>query len=239
MLPALEPDLKNIGEWTATAARQHAQGDHREALMNLRNAGETACRTIVRIAWPGPRGEEAVRGSTYDLLLRLIQGKALAPAEVVSALHVLRTRGNNATHGKPVTGSDSAGALFMAHTLVQHVYTGLLQRRVPQAAADGLAKAMGSATQHEQQAVLKEVLQQETRESAPPAPLVRTRPMCGACGTNKSCTATALATWRRCCGNWPSAKHNNALLWWKSWHHQRLWHPAVAVGGRGRPRAGW
>ncbi|QQR88194.1 MAG: tetratricopeptide repeat protein [Flavobacteriales bacterium] len=171
MLPALEPDLKNIGEWTATAARQHAQGDHREALMNLRNAGETACRTIVRIAWPGPRGEEAVRGSTYDLLLRLIQGKALAPAEVVSALHVLRTRGNNATHGKPVTGSDSAGALFMAHTLVQHVYTGLLQRRVPQAAADGLAKAMGSATQHEQQAVLKEVLQQETRESAPPAPV--------------------------------------------------------------------
>ena len=127
MTSALETDLGNIAEWSAAAARHHAVGAHREALMHMRNVGEVACRVIIRSAWSGPRGEQAIAGARNEDLLRVIQNKALAPAEVVSALHVLRTRGNNADHAKPVTASDSAGALFMLEALLAHLFQAFVQ----------------------------------------------------------------------------------------------------------------
>jgi len=160
----LETGLKNIGEWSEAAARHHAVGAYREALMHGRISGEEACRVIIRVAWPGKRGEDGAEGVPYDLLLRSIQGRALAPPTIVSALHVLRTRGNNALHGGPVNASDSAGALFMLHALMEHIFGSLLQRKVPEAAASALDDALnGRSAPNDHEQVLREALVQEAR----------------------------------------------------------------------------
>lgn len=172
MAPDLEEDLKRIAEWAEALAGHHRNGLPREALMHGRNLGEAACRVIIRVAWPGRRGEDELRSGQFDLLLRTIQNKALAPPEIVSALHVLRTRGNNALHGRPVSANDSAGALFMVQALLGYLYGTLLQRQVPTAAARAMEQAMGGKSQPEQRnamrGMLREVLREETRSAAPP-----------------------------------------------------------------------
>jgi tetratricopeptide (TPR) repeat protein len=172
MAPDLEEDLKSIAEWAEALAGHHRNGLPREALMHGRNLGEAACRVIIRVAWPGRRGEDELRTSQFDLLLRTIQNKALAPPEIVSALHVLRTRGNNALHGRPVSANDSAGALFMLQALLGHLYGTLLQRQVPTAVARAMEQAMGGKAQPGQRNalrdMLREVLREETKSAAPP-----------------------------------------------------------------------
>lgn len=164
MVRALEDDLKSIAEWAEAAARHHGGGAHREALMHGRMVGEAAARAIIRVAWPGKRGEEAVAASSFDLLLRTIQGMALAPPEIISALHVLRTRGNKATHGRPVSANDSAGALFMLQALVEHVHGTLLQLRFPEGAMRAMEQALGGRSEPERKEVLREVLREEARD---------------------------------------------------------------------------
>lgn len=163
MAPTLENDLRNIAEWAEAAAGHHRNGLPREALMHGRNLGEAACRVIIRMAWPGRRGEDELRTEQFDLLVRTIQNKALAPPEIVSALHVLRTRGNNALHGKPVTANDSAGALFMLQALLEHLYVHLLHQRPP-AAARAIQKALDGRPDAGQQDTLRDMLREVLRE---------------------------------------------------------------------------
>lgn len=174
MVPGLEDDLRNIAEWADAAARHHGNGLPRESLMHGRNIGEAACRVIIRMAWPGRRGEEELRMPQFDLLLRTIQNKALAPPEIISALHVLRTRGNNALHGRPVGSSDSAGALFMLQALLAHLFGTLQQRPLPTSPARAIDQALGGRSEPEHRealrTMLREVLREEVRNE-PPTPV--------------------------------------------------------------------
>ncbi|MBK8948027.1 MAG: hypothetical protein IPM68_03960 [Flavobacteriales bacterium] len=175
MVPSLEDDLRNIAEWAEAAARHHGNGLPREALMHGRNIGEAASRVIIRMAWPGRRGEDELQLPQFDLLLRTIQNKALAPPDIVSALHVLRTRGNNALHGKAVSTSDSAGALFMsAEALLAHLYGALQHRPVPASVAGAIDQALGGRAEHDHREALRDMLREVLREEVrdqPPTPI--------------------------------------------------------------------
>lgn len=157
----LEPDLGNVAEWSRLAATHHATGAYRDALMNMRLVGEAACRLIIRMAWSGSRATEAMQGATYDDLLRIIQGRALAPPDIVSALHVLRTRGNMAAHGRPVGRTESIGALFMLHALLAHIHGSLLQQPVPRDTREAMDRAISGQSGPDKDEVLRQVLQEE------------------------------------------------------------------------------
>ncbi len=157
----LEPDLGNVAEWSRLAATHHAAGAYRDALMNMRLVGEAACRLIIRMAWAGSRATQAIQGASYDDLLRTIQGRALAPPDIVSALHVLRTRGNMAAHGRAVGRTESTGALFMLHAMLAHIHGGLLQQPVPRPTREAMDRAISGQSGPDKDEVLRQVLQEE------------------------------------------------------------------------------
>ncbi len=159
--------LKEFVQWSTQAYALHAANEGRTALMQARLSAEGMARIAVYHAWPEARAREAVTDRSFQDLLVLIQRNALVSAQMLTALHVLRVHGNNATHGEPISPADVELGMAALRSATALLYGELLRLPVPVP----LALAMRDADplrrlEQERDGIARQLAEERLRDAA-------------------------------------------------------------------------
>jgi len=159
-----EAPLEAFNADCAKAYAHFAQGATEEALLRVRRAGEKAVELIIRTQWPQARADRELQGTQGWERLRIVERNQLAPAVVLSNLHVLRTHGNIGVHAH--AGTRELNTAFSAlRALIGHVYDELLKRPLPHVLQQAMDQAdPGRKLELERAALLAKSEEQQLAE---------------------------------------------------------------------------
>lgn len=103
----------------AIKAEGYANNDPESALMNLRVFAETLATTLC-----GEAGLWYEKDPSFFQRLNDLRDEGLIEEHISDRFHLLRSKGNQASHGKTVNKSDAIGGLLSAFTVSKWFYEG-------------------------------------------------------------------------------------------------------------------